>query len=261
MDASSELLASLKGDKYALLREISKLVNDSMLKEIANADYGMDADEYFGLLRSIRGSKGGDELEPYIGEALEVLNLIRHSTPGRKDRDGHIMRSFACAAILRIKASGVSLGYLDCQDENVILAALLESLETLGATYQNCALSFIVWRLECIGEENTAKPFYIFALLVLGLQAKHTFTDKQVAVVINWLYREEHNVRSGNWAVFPDHSPQWLLGLTYFDSHHSIWVSLGEDLLNHVDHVEDLKIRDRIREIASKLTNCRDQYH
>jgi hypothetical protein len=49
-----ELLATFGPDRDGLLRRVSELVDDQMLLEIAQADYGQDVAEHLSELRTIR---------------------------------------------------------------------------------------------------------------------------------------------------------------------------------------------------------------
>ncbi|KLU02318.1 hypothetical protein RISK_005384 [Rhodopirellula islandica] len=83
-----------------LLRIVFSNVDESMLREIAAADYGEVFDEHLEQLAVI---KSGKILAPMQWEPKEVLELIRWSepedpswSPGSTGDRGHWMRLFAC---------------------------------------------------------------------------------------------------------------------------------------------------------------------
>jgi len=93
-------------DANALLRAISRHVDDGMLEEIAAADHGICADAFLRELRPIRDRQFFTI--PMDWRPRDVLELIRWSEPddprersGRKGIRGHWMRAFACTALLR----------------------------------------------------------------------------------------------------------------------------------------------------------------
>src|SRR5262245_2436176 len=106
-----------------------------MLREIASADYGMDADAHLDALLRIRDR--GEAPAPMNWEPKEVLELIRWSEPedpnwrpGGTGIRGHVMRAFVCAALLRAAPEPANHGYFD--GENQTIAQLLASALVLG---------------------------------------------------------------------------------------------------------------------------------
>jgi len=93
------LLASLEPNAQDLLSDISKHIDDDMLAEIASADYGQDQEQHLAALRHLRDT--GSFIEPMYWYPCEVLELVRHSPEGSIDIQGHWIRAFACAALLR----------------------------------------------------------------------------------------------------------------------------------------------------------------
>src|ERR1700761_2888417 len=100
-----DVFARFSPDPNALLRLVSKHVNESMLNEIAAADYGDKVAEHLAPLRQIRD--GRSLRAPMRWEPREVLELIRWSEPdipdwkpGSSGERGHWMRAFCCSALL-----------------------------------------------------------------------------------------------------------------------------------------------------------------
>lgn len=118
-----------------LLLALGPLIDDSMLVEIASADYHRDIAKHLAALRPIRDQG----LVPYDmeWEPEEVLELTRWIQPeqsnglpnGQEERD-HLMRAFACGALLaggRFKPNRLATaGYCDT------VLNLIGSLEALN---------------------------------------------------------------------------------------------------------------------------------
>ncbi len=129
------------------MRLVFKQVDDSMLREIAEADYGMDADAH---LRALHAAKTGNLPAPMPWEPKEVLELVRWSEPedhtwkpGSTGERGHWMRLFACAILLRAASEPENVGYFAGEDSTII--QLVDSAITLGEKSSQAALSFLLW--------------------------------------------------------------------------------------------------------------------
>jgi hypothetical protein len=105
-----------------LLAALRPLIDDSMLHQIAAADYGDRVDAHFAALTEIRAQGLVPQKLDWVPG--EVLELIRWSmpedpawAPGGQGRRGHLMRAFACAVLLTGARLAVnrehSLGYAD----------------------------------------------------------------------------------------------------------------------------------------------------
>ncbi|WP_428305612.1 hypothetical protein [Lacipirellula sp.] len=121
---SLDLIERLNPDDSPLFSLACQHVDNSMLREISEADYGMDAKVHFMALRRI---KAGEILAPMEWEPREVLELIRWSEPedpthkpGAVGARGHWMRLFACTALIRAGAEPVNEGYFHGEDSTII---------------------------------------------------------------------------------------------------------------------------------------------
>jgi hypothetical protein len=103
-----ELLAPLHPNESALTPLFHANIDEGMLREIAEADYGWKAEECYALLQPMlkTGLVASDD-----SHLREVLELIRWSepdepdwSPGGRGRRGHWMRLFACTAMVRLAA-------------------------------------------------------------------------------------------------------------------------------------------------------------
>src|SRR5690348_2450110 len=143
-------LEFFKPSRDELLEKVSELVDDSMLREISEADYEQDADVHLPHLRRLRDD---GELPPAEWHPREVLELIRWSEPedpnwrpGSVGRRGHIMRAFACAALLRMGSEPINRNYVE--GENQTLVQLLVSVDVLGGSLPLSTRRFVAWRLS-----------------------------------------------------------------------------------------------------------------
>jgi hypothetical protein len=150
-------------------------VDDSMLREIAAADYGMDVEEHLEQLRAI---KNGKVPTPMEWEPKEVLELIRWSepedatwSPGSTGRRGHWMRLFSCAALLRAAAEPENDGYFTGEDSTII--QLVDSAVKLGEKTSLVALKFLCWRMQYRTLDEWDRPYFAIAILLLSV-----FLDK-----------------------------------------------------------------------------------
>lgn len=140
-----------------------------MLREIAAADYGMDADEHLTQLRAI---KNGTIPAPMQWEPKEVLELIRWSepedpnwSPGSTGRRGHWMRLLACTVLLRAEAEPANEGYFTGEDSTVI--QLVDSAIKLGDDVSVAALQFLCWCMQSSGFGDWDRPYFAVVIQIL----------------------------------------------------------------------------------------------
>jgi hypothetical protein len=104
----------ISAERRRAFREASLHIDNGMLKEIAEADYGMMAAECYEVLLMMR-DRGHLAIDD--GDVREVLELIMLSEPDQADWKpsgvglrGHWTRVFCCASLLRIAGtSGIDL--------------------------------------------------------------------------------------------------------------------------------------------------------
>jgi hypothetical protein len=220
-------------DRLLLLAMLSEEVDDEMLREIAEADYNFNVDEHLRHLVRIRDEK--EIPVPLNWEPKEVLELTKWSEPDAPDsksgatgRRGHLMRAFCCAALLISGAEQTDQEAIE--GENCTLIQLLESLKDLGALFQAAGLSLVAWRLCHLTEKDEERPFFLLAALVLAIEVVKKHRDEVLSELSRLLLDEEKLVRSSEWAVLPDSSSQWLLGLTFYNQKATRWAKLGDDI-------------------------------
>jgi hypothetical protein len=250
----SETLQKLNPSPDALMIALAGLVDDSMLEQIAVADYGTGAEEAI-LLRRVRDDHEVIAPMPFV--LREVLNLTRWSEPERdhpdsedQQRRGHIIRAFACAVLLRFNVEPSNQGHDD--GENQTLAQLLASLVTFGILYQVAALRFVAWRVQAINVIYEDDPFFILALLVLALRTYTDFTADELHEIVDCLYAFEGQVRQSQF-VTADNPEPWLLGLTNFDQRHDVWRQIGKEIATLAVNHNDSSIGTLILDIAKRI--------
>ena len=154
-----------------LLRLVFQNVDESMLREIAEADYGMDASAHLAALRAI---VNGDVPAPMKWEPQEVLELVRWSEPedpnwkpGSIGARGHWMRLFSCAVLIRCAAESANDGYFLGEDSTII--QLVDSAIKLGQDTSLAALQFLLWRWEDRELNEWDRPYFAIAILLLSV--------------------------------------------------------------------------------------------
>ncbi|HET6762200.1 MAG TPA: hypothetical protein VFH27_00980 [Longimicrobiaceae bacterium] len=252
------LLAAFPPDADAALRSLAAQVDDAMLREIAEADYGHGADETFERLIPLRAGCGYGDLLDF--QVREVLDLMRWSEPDHSDwkpggtgERGHLMRSFACALLLR--AAGEPANALYTDGENTTLVQLVTSALTLGGTLLRRVACLITWRLGMLDDGEDA-PFFAFALLVLGtvLRREAAIDEPALAGAAEWLIGLEAAGRAAVHPCAPGPEGSFLLGLSYFDLRHSAWRALAHRLSGEAQAMPPGAARDWLQLVAGSVS-------
>lgn len=219
-------------DADALLQLARAHVDDAMLREIAAADYGMQADEHLAALRVIRDT--GAVPAPMGWVPQEVLELIRWSEPddpawkpGSAGQRGHRMRAFACAALLR--ASGEPANALTLDVSNSTLAQMLASALALGREWQEALAGFLTWRIP-EHPVNEDRPYLAFALLFLAVLLRDGRLDGDaLAAAAQWVIDEEAAAADLVFYGYPATPGPWLIRLGP-NMRDSVWRSFAARL-------------------------------
>jgi hypothetical protein len=254
------LIGSLRPSPDILLDVLRPNIDDSMLEEIAKADYGADVEEHLAGLRRIR-----DErliLNPSSWEPTEVLRLIRWSQPeipdwkpGATGTQGHWMRAFSCAVLLRSFAEPDNWEYFD--GENQTAVQLVESAIKLGREVAEAALRFFAWMLdreprvhELDGED---RPFFALALFILAVHLAKTTEDSSRISELAALVEEETELFQNRQREVGIHrqQDQWLLGITLFDQCHDTWRAVAQRILLNPELAPEISIH--AQRIGKKL--------
>jgi hypothetical protein len=223
---TEQLLAPLHPDESALTPLFQAKIDEAMLREIAEADYGWKADECYELLQPILKT-GVVALNDF--NLQEVLELIRWSepddpdwSPGGQGPRGHWMRLFACTVLVRLAPKYPALFDSECDT----LAQLISSAIDLGRPVARAAAGMLACRFVAYPGHTENPPFFAFAILLLaahlGRGEDRGLWLKQLAA---WVEDEETRARNET------SEDEWLIGLTVIRQREKVWRSLAHRIL------------------------------
>ena len=214
-DIPNQLLAAFPPSFELLLERIRARIDDSMLMEIARADYGMNADEAFEHLRPIRDTGVLPDLLPW--HLLEVLRLTSFSQPDGPNQQPlepdstsirtHLIRLFVCAVLMR---DDITCGHLFADDmDQPKLTRCLLSVNIFGREMNEALGCFLTWHLarkrRCSRRELPA-----FAVLLIAARLRHgKFTEPELGEFADWVVAEDSYARN-QWVGFCGPSESWL---------------------------------------------------
>ena len=231
---TEQLLEPLHPNESALTPLFQAKIDEAMLREIAEADYGWKADECYALLQPIlkTGLVTSDDFN-----LQEVLELIRWSEPDDPESDpgghgprGHWMRLFACTAMVRLAPKYKASFSSECDT----LAQLISSAIELGRPVARAAGSMLAWRFLAHPGDAEDAAFLAFAILLLATYIEYREDRgqwlKEIAI---WVEDQEALARNAKsqWSSSLPHWDKWLLGLTLFDQREAVWRSLAHRIL------------------------------
>jgi hypothetical protein len=224
----AELLSQFEPESEGLLREISAHTSDRMLQTIAEADYGQDIDKHLAALLQVRDAGVfPKDMHWFPGEVLE---LFRHSEPGRGDLEKgeddefvYWARAFCCAALLR--ATHDPWNYGDGIDTEKTTIQLIHSLRALPADMTPQAVRFFAWLLLHSNPEGRDAQVcaYGLALLWFSLQLTPLIADKTLTLLTKWIIRRAKQLYAN--LIFESDSLPLRMGLG--NPPPSRWDSLG----------------------------------
>jgi hypothetical protein len=226
------LLLRFEPSSTALLDWLHSHIDDTMLHEIAAADYGHREQENFQALRNIYESL--EIPAPLPWNPREVLELTRWSEPDDSQQTwsstgtrGHLIRAFCCAILLKAADAPETLVFIHA--ENDTLAQLLASVLQLGREASESALHFLSWRIQRLPGYDAEYPFFALGLLLLRAALFEPGQEgADLKLLADWVMREEARARRMCAIV---ESEAWLLGLTNFDQRHKVWRRLAQEKL------------------------------
>ncbi|HLJ56878.1 MAG TPA: hypothetical protein VKT77_17695 [Chthonomonadaceae bacterium] len=251
------ILARCSPSGGALLDWLRARVTNCMLREIADADYGVDYDDHLAALKSIRG--GSPIPVPFAWCPREVLELKRWSEPDVKYKKGrkrqssgrrrHLIRAFCCAVLIAAAGEPESAAYIN--SENATLAGLIESVLLLGRDAADGALRLVAWRLPRIPDYDEEAPFFALGGLLLRAALYDAGSDaSELAALAAWVIWDEERARNDpSVLAVPD---RWLFGLTLFDSRFETWRRLSRRILLAPGRFPE-PAATALREIAERL--------
>lgn len=181
-------------DAMALLRRLAPHIDDSLLEEIAAADYGANANANLAALRSLRNDFRVPDAAWIPCEVLELIRWSRPDTPGWRPggegERGHWMRAFACCALLLI------CGNAD-QDRlvsvNEVIGPLVASLLMLEVDMWPELGGFLEWfaGTACAVAKSEEDAFTGVALILAAAHAGRT-QRRSIDELIGWTERREY---------------------------------------------------------------------
>ena len=155
----SPILEKLNPAPDALLSALMPLIDDTMLQEIARADYGEDEDKHLAQLRRVRDDQALVSEQSWYPH--EVLALTRWSEPEHDWAEfdpqylrHHIMRAFSCAS---------SCGPMTMTAHSRSSSPVCRC----WAAIQEAALRFIAWCVKerpCSDEDLSSTRWHYWSL-------------------------------------------------------------------------------------------------
>ena len=218
-------LESIPCDRDGLLRALIERLDDSMIHQIAEADYKQDVAEHEAAIREICRTAGvGFDLRWH---PHEVLALVRWSTP--EDRNwatgapgvrNHIMRAFCCSILLLHPDYGAG-------DARESIAPLIESAFEIGDKAPHQSLAFLNWCLHetAVDEEN--RLFELLAVLILYVSVSDNPDPNTIQQLMYWIELEETSIRSAglSWGN------RWFWDIAHMGQRDPIWLKLIDAFL------------------------------
>lgn len=220
-------------DSDELLDELLPRIDDHMLREIAEADYGQDVEQHLSPLKRFRDSR---ELPILNWHPREVLELIRWSEPddpawkpGGQGKYGHLLRAFACATLLRSYAREDNSCHWDSFNETAI--QLADSIQILGGKLVPAGIRFTAWCAEYLGpihEDKFERPFLSLALLSLSLHTPQ-IDDQSIVNLCMWIDADVQSLLP-EYQWFATRRMNWLLSMNCHNLRNARWIELGRHL-------------------------------
>lgn len=249
------LLLRIGPSETALLDWLTPHIDDSLLGEIAAADYGSEEKEHFEALKSIRDQRRIPI--PLRWVPREVLELMRWSEPedpswkpGSAGTRGHLIRAYCCTLLL--KASGAPEMKLYTSSENDTLIQMIASVLYLGREATEAASRFLCWCLSRLAASDKEYPFFVLGLLLLRAALFMPGENGiDLEVLAEWTIQEERQVRQEQSNLVE--SDKWLLGLINFAQKHEAWVRVSEEVLSDPSKEFPEPAASAMREIVNRI--------
>lgn len=215
-------------DPGQLFGEISAMVDDSMLREIAEADYGAWSAENYAVLCRMRDERFIPAPDWVPKEVLELIRWSEpddsHWRPGSPGRRGHLMRLFCCTSLLRMAGTqdfGLYIGF------NETVAGLLVSLDALSIDLWSNAGSLLTWFLNRSAEigDDGEDAFLGVAILLCALRSRQ-IADSSLVDLSAWIWEREKAAAALVGALDDE---RWLSRTSPHSLRWQAWQMLGEE--------------------------------
>jgi hypothetical protein len=232
-DVPTLLMARVGASREGWMGWLCPQIDEGMLREIAEADYGYLADEHLAGLRRIRD---GREVPTLLTELpLEVLELVRYSEPddpawepGGHGERGHLMRLFCCAVLLTAAGEPALDGYIE---DEPTLRRMVPSAVALGERALDALLPLLCWRASLPPTDEADRAFLAVSLTLLAAARYRRGEDGALLRELGeWAIAREALARAA--ISVPSLTTEvWLLGLKGSADGDDRWRALAWDLL------------------------------
>lgn len=234
----AKLFAAFKPDADALLRHMSKYIDNAALERIAKLDDLGGRERVAFIANHLQMLRDNAAMpNPISGDLTASLIECTQLEPDvdriqrHKDRRylaGHWERAYACTVMLR--AYGHSATRSSSGPCNYTLIQLLGSLQYLDVSFESEIMANVAWLILRMAEDTfhvdySERAFMGVGLLSLAAKSK-AISDAIVLELTRWLLNEERR-KGMRGDDFPDH---WLLRKTFFTSAARKWIALGSEL-------------------------------
>ena len=255
MDTNLRFLKAFEPDGDALLRRISKHIDDATLEHIAEEDPVGGQERRASFMNALGDIRDGGILkrqsdfgswDDYSNQDVsELLRFSSYSEPdapdggGRREwpgTRGHWPRAFSCAVLLRsfgdeeIRSSAIG-------NHNDAMIQLLESLRHLDTGFEPQAMSALAWFImsydDSPGGAEIERDQLVFAgvgILSLAVNSKNMISYDTIIELTDWLIAGEKRAVDDRLGPVGDHPNHWLFRTTFFDSYYKKWVVIGAEL-------------------------------
>jgi len=249
MNIPSELIAAFPPNPDLWLRRLSGKIDDDMLQVIAEADYGLGADEALAVLRTIRDQGGTHDLKHSDWAAIgEVLTLTIYSDPDRPNPPpfkpgpagvrGHHTRLFAGALLLQYFA-GAEPDSFDNDDST--LASCLISAHGLGIEINEAIGSYLTWWLSRIICPERGLFFSLALLIVATRHWSGQVLESALGATAEWVMDIEAQFQQ---EFLPDTlNPRPLA----FSLLQGFWAPLAAEILAAAAGIEATDVRENLQ--------------
>lgn len=260
MQTPQSILKPFKPDEYILLELLCPHAKPNVLWFISEADYGEGSSKYLEVLERIQREKRISKL-PFDVALSEVVSLTQWHQPEPITSDNHnqAMRinlaiAFSCTILLTVNSEW----YYNRDGENSTVIRLLQVSRVLSTVLPDLwesVGSLLAWRVTENETDITELPFFLYGLLLSGLQGKLA-DESELLALADYLIAEEGRCRAElqDLGYFRTNS-SWLLGLTNFNQLEDDWRDTAGWLREGSERVRLPELRNRLLQIANWLTH------
>ena len=228
-------------------------VDDGMLREIAEADYGVEADTTYAVLRRMRDDPHHTGASDF--QTSEVLELIRWSEPddpewkpGGHGIHGHWMRAFCCAWLLReIAEDG---GFVSNAALNETIIQLIGSVARLPIVAWLEVGALLEWSADESALRDGQDDQIFFALASFWCGLRCAAPAERLETLSRWIVDETRIGAVG-------HEPTPLFQSEIQTSmRRQQWENLGAEMERFGRGLPDGRVAERATLIGARMKDC-----